>query len=90
MCCGKKRSEQVKAAEAQAAPKPVLKEAAEPKQPSDPAIYFQYVGTLGLTLIGPRSGKQYRFSGPGATLVVDPRDRGALAGVSVLRQVKGG
>lgn len=90
MCCGKKRTAEVKAVEVKPAPKPEAKIDPRPHQRSDPSINFQYVGTKGLTLIGPVSGKRYRFDGPGAIVVVDPRDRGALAGVSVLRQVKVG
>ena len=56
----------------------------EPASPS----YFQYLGKTRLTLIGPNTGKGYRFDGPGAVVAVDPRDRRALASVSVLRQVR--
>jgi len=48
---------------------------------------FQYVGDGALTLIGPRSGRRYRFDRPGAVLETDREDGPALAGVSVLRAV---
>jgi hypothetical protein len=59
----------------------------QPQLVSDPQIYFQYVGATRLTLIGPRSGKRYRFDGPGAVVAIDPIDKRALAGVSIVRQV---
>lgn len=49
--------------------------------------YFQYLGTTGLTVHGPVSGKRYRFDGPGAITAVDPGDRRSVAAVPNLRQV---
>jgi hypothetical protein len=49
--------------------------------------YFQYLGKTGLTVIGPRTRRRYRFDRPGAVVAVDRRDERALAAVSVLRQV---
>jgi hypothetical protein len=64
---------------------PVL---AEPNDaPRRTSVEFQYVGASALTLIGPVSGRRYRFGGPGARLVIDPRDRPGLARVSRLRQI---
>jgi hypothetical protein len=51
------------------------------------AIWFEYTGQTGLTVIGPVSGRRYRFDGPGAQVVVDPRDRPSLVVVPKLRQV---
>jgi hypothetical protein len=39
-----------------------------------------------MIMIGPVSGKVYRFDGPGACLEVDPRDRMSLAAVPNLRR----
>ena len=88
MCCGKKRAEEAQTTQLHPAPKPEEKITAQPQPESDPLVYFQYLGTKGLTVTAPTSGKRYRFDSPGAIVVVDPRDRGALAGVSVLRQVR--
>ena len=49
--------------------------------------HFQYLGKTGLTVIGPRTRKSYRFDHPGAVVAVDPRDMRSLATVSVLRRV---
>ena len=87
MCCGNKRAEEAQATQSHPAPKPEEKKAAPPQPKSDPLVYFQYLGTKGLTITGPNSGKHYRFDGPGAIVVVDPRDRHAFAAVSVLMQV---
>ena len=49
--------------------------------------YFAYVGRTGLTVVGPRTGRTYRFAGPGQVVAVDPADRRGLATVPQLRQV---
>lgn len=48
---------------------------------------FLYEGRSGLTAIGGSTGTRYRFDHPGATVVVDPRDRASLARVPGLRPV---
>jgi len=87
MCCGNKRTEEARTTQTHLAPKPEEKIIVQPQPESDPSVYFQYLGTKGLTVTAPTSGKRYRFDSPGAIVVVDPRDRRALAGVSILRQV---
>ena len=88
MCCGKKRTEEAQTTQKHPALKPEEKKTVQPQPESDPLVYFQYLGTKGLTITGPRSRKRYRFDSPGAIVVVDPRDSRAFAGVSVLRQVR--
>ena len=66
--------------------------AARPPAPGAPAnrrftIVLEYVGATGLTAVGPASGRRYRFAGPGARLVIDPRDRPALIRIPGLREV---
>lgn len=51
------------------------------------AIAFEYTGQTGLSVLGAVSGRRYRFDGPGARVVVDPRDRPSLVKVPKLRQV---
>ncbi len=58
-----------------------------PAYDNNPTIRFQYVGRTGLTVLGPMSGKHYRFDKPGAQLVVDPRDRASLLLVPNLWEV---
>jgi hypothetical protein len=50
-------------------------------------VFFKYLGQTGMTVIGPRTGKRYRFDGPGATVEVDLRDRLSLAALPRLRQM---
>lgn len=52
------------------------------------SISFEYTGKTGLTVIGPVSGKRYRFAIPGERVIVDPRDRPSLTRVPCLRQVR--
>jgi hypothetical protein len=60
-----------------------------PVGPASPAfIVFQHVGAGPLTVQGPVSGRQYRFSGPGATAPVDPRDRASLGVLPQVREVR--
>jgi hypothetical protein len=46
-------------------------------RPRDQAL-FEYLGATGLTVIGPASGRRYRFEGRGAQVAVDGRDGAAL------------
>lgn len=50
-------------------------------------VRFAYVGPTALTVVGPISGRRYRFDRPFAQLAVDPRDRPGLARLSMLRAV---
>ncbi|MFL6192972.1 MAG: hypothetical protein ACJ75H_02280 [Thermoanaerobaculia bacterium] len=51
------------------------------------AIRFEYVGTTGLTVQGPVTGKRYRFDNPGAQSLIDPRDAPSMASVPQLRRI---
>jgi hypothetical protein len=51
------------------------------------AVTFEYVGASALTVVGPVSGRRYRFAHGGARMTIDPRDRPGLARVPRLRQV---
>ena len=87
MCCGNKRTQASQTTQTQLASKSEAEPPAQPQRESDSQIRFQYLGPTGLTLVGPVSYKRYRFDHPEAIVVIDPRDKRALAGVSVLRQV---
>lgn len=50
-------------------------------------IYFQYLGTAGITVIGPVTGRAYRFPARGATAATDPRDASSLTVVPYLVRV---
>jgi hypothetical protein len=74
-----------------AAPRPVSTVAASSgaaKPVAQPGrITFRYTGNKSLLVRGPWSGTNYHFSGPGATMSVDPRDAKAMGAVPNLRQV---
>ncbi len=82
-CCGQQRQQ----IQGQAT---IEREAGAPSRSASitlPDAYFQYQGDRGLTVIGPISGKRYRFSYPGAVMAVDPRDRRSLTAIHQLKQV---
>lgn len=81
-CCGKNRLARLVEARPDEKNGPV-RAMLTPRTPS--AQYFEYVGKTGLTVLGPVTGRRYRFPGPGALLAVDGRDGPALAGVPNLR-----
>jgi hypothetical protein len=49
-------------------------------------VFFEYLGNTGMTVVGPVTGKRYRFDRPGARVEVDLHDRQSLARVPGLRQ----
>jgi hypothetical protein len=59
--------------------------AAKPKQQT---VSFVYGGKTGMTVVGPVSGRVYRFDRPGAQVSVDPRDKFLLATIPNLMLVK--
>jgi hypothetical protein len=83
MCCGRETVQQRVATQSTAS------HAANPGkgQESHSGVTFQYAGITGMTVMGPVSGRQYRFSHPGARVEVDPRDRVLLASLRQLRQL---
>lgn len=85
-CCGEKR------AQFQAQRTPDERIAAPPGRPFPPSampvkVIFEYNGRVPLIVIGPVSGKRYRFEGTGARVEVNPRDRRSLAATPRLQQV---
>lgn len=53
-------------------------------------VFFEYVGKTGMTVIGPVTGKRYRFVQPGSRVEVDLHDRRSIASVPQLRQLQPG
>ena len=78
-CCGKQR-EQIFASEIPA------QEISRPQPASPHAIRFEYVGATGMTVLGPITGRRYRFDRYGSQVLVDPRDAPSLASVPHLRR----
>jgi hypothetical protein len=52
-------------------------------------VTFVYRGKTALYVIGGATGRQYRFSGPGAALAVDARDAPGFAAVPMLSKRRG-
>ena len=88
MCCGKKRALSRKKKRNQQVSKTEENTNIQPKQEHDSLAHFQYLGKTGLTVTAPRTRKRYRFDYPGAIVAIDPRDRRAMAAVSILRPVE--
>lgn len=49
-------------------------------------INFEYTGKTALSVKGPISGKNYRFSKPGDIQLIDYRDASSMAGIPVLKK----
>ena len=52
-------------------------------------VFFEYVGTARLIVVGPVSGRRYAFDGPGSRAAVEPADKPSVSKVPHLRQVSG-
>lgn len=87
-CCGKQRQQFNGTAQTYQGRKGIASDFSNREQKRSSYAYFQYLGKTGLTVIGPVSGKRYRFDGHGATVAVDLGDRRSLAAVPNLRQVQ--
>lgn len=85
-CCGQKRTQE------RATPRASVHGSGTPyaaagRFPMGRA-YFEYIGKTAITAVGAVTGRQYRFATPGVPVVVDARDRGSLARVPHLREVR--
>jgi hypothetical protein len=77
-CCGRARNQAVRSSVGVQTGKP-------PAPGAGQSVQFKYVGSSGMTVVGPISGTRYRFAFPGAVVAVDPRDKAGLARVPTLR-----
>ncbi|MEA2559437.1 MAG: hypothetical protein QOH06_941 [Acidobacteriota bacterium] len=75
MCCGSQRRQEFLPKNRQSQPGALL------------TIGFEYVGTTGLTVVGPVTGKRYRFDNYGSRAAIDLRDAPSMAAVPHLRRV---
>jgi hypothetical protein len=82
-CCGQKRSSLNKASYENFPVNQVQNEGAEKKR-FDSAI--EYTGQSALTVIGSVTGKKYRFSHPGAVLLIDYRDASGMLAIPTLKK----
>jgi len=82
-CCGDRRARFVAAS----APKRELR--SRPVAPAPPArqpVMFEYTGNSALAVTGPITRATYRFPVPGARVLVDAKDAGAVAAVPNVRK----
>jgi hypothetical protein len=87
-CCGNKRAQARQTTQTRQVPKPAKTTSWQRRPERDSPAYFQYLGKRGLTVMGPKTRKVYRFDSPGAVVAVDPKDWRALSAVSALKQVR--
>lgn len=81
-CCGRRR--ETFRGTSQPSPRP--SDAARKPLPQSP-VPFEYVGATGLTVLGPVTGKRYRFDRSGSQVRIEPRDVASIAAVPHLRRV---
>jgi hypothetical protein len=86
-CCGKMRLAAGAPATIARQGPPAGLSPAQAQGPRQSRVFFEYVGRTGLTVVGPVTGKRYRFDRPGARLEVDLKDRRSIAAVPHLRQI---
>jgi len=87
-CCGKKRTEFQGTIQTHQGFKTTGSTHSQPQSVRHSAVYFQYLGKTGLTVVGSITSKRYSFNSPGAIVEVDLRDRPAMTAVPNLRQVR--
>jgi len=87
-CCGKKREQSSEIAPNQQNLEVTQNISSMPRLAPKGIVYFEYVGQTGLTVIGPITGRQYRFDSPAAVVAIDERDSPSLTAVPNLRQMK--
>ncbi len=86
-CCGKGRRRVYAGSETQISrPRPPVSRPVR-RRPVSAAVYFEYEGRTGMTVIGSVSGRRYRFAASGSVLAVDGRDGPGIAAVPGLRRV---
>ena len=87
-CCGNQRATLTTPARSNYNSGTADKTREEPRRVLRDRVFFKYLGQTGMTVVGPKSGKRYRFDAPGAVVEVDLRDRPSLAGLPQLREVR--
>jgi hypothetical protein len=85
-CCGNKRSQLLETTATRMRVDPKGRSVHVPQQPPQLAVWFEYVGQTGMTVIGGATGKAYRFDRPGSRVMVDLRDEPSLFAVPNLRR----
>ncbi len=87
-CCGGKRQQSQMLGHVAPSPKVLDRSSAQPSNGRQFVTCFEYTGGTGMTVIGPATGKRYRFDRPGARVFVDLHDRSGLVSTPHLREVR--
>ena len=85
-CCGRHRETFRGTSRGTRQPVPRASDTASKPLPQAP-VHFEYVGATGLTVLGPVTGKRYRFDRSGSQVSIEPRDVPSMAAVPHLRRV---
>ena len=72
-CCGQKRRTLGGMSEGTHEPRELT-----PIHPPVGSVFFEYFGGTAMTVIGPVTGRSYRFGWPGAQTAVDRKDAASL------------
>ena len=84
-CCGRQRQAMLSAAPTNRTAVPATPPRRDPVRSA--SAVFEYVGRTGLTVVGPVSGRRYRFAATGVRVAVDSADMPSLTAVPQLRLV---
>lgn len=77
-CCGQRRAIAMTPGKAMASK--------QPRRPNSRSVLYQYNGATAMTVVGPLSGRRYRFDQPGAIVQVDSRDVPSMVGLPHLHR----
>lgn len=86
-CCGNRRA-QLHGMVPSAISAPARIGPALPASAFQTPVYFEYLGTNGITVSGPVTGKAYIFQNHGDKVAVDARDARSVMQVPGLREVR--
>jgi hypothetical protein len=84
MCCGNRRTQFHTGISTNFA-KPTQPTSSQPQIARPSGTVFENIGSTGVRVVGPVTGRRYHFNAPGSRVTVDPRDQSSLASISFLR-----
>jgi hypothetical protein len=88
-CCGKARQSVMTRPASPNTHLPKARPIPRPAAARQSSVFFEYVGTTRLIVVGPVSGRRYEFHGPGSRAAVEPVDKPGVSRVPHLSQVSG-
>jgi len=88
MCCGNNRAKLAQMKAPSPGPGTVQRSDAFGRASRNMVAYFEYIGKMAVTVIGPVTGLKYRFPASGSRLAVDLRDRQYVAKIPQLQEIR--